>query len=40
MSSQLECIQFSVNCEFYMKSMQKMNVIAKINFYFNAVSLH
>ena len=29
----------SVNCEFYMKYMQKMNVVAKINCYFRAMSL-
>ena len=26
--------EFSVNCEFYMKFMQKMNLIAKISCYF------
>ena len=30
----------SVNCEFNMICMQKMNVIAKISCYFSAVSLH
>ena len=29
-----------VNCEFKMICMQKMNVIAKISYYFSAVSLH
>ena len=30
----------SVNCEFKMICMQKMNVIAKISCYFSSVSLH
>ena len=30
----------SVNFEFEMICMQKMNVIAKISYYFSAVSLH
>ena len=30
----------SVNCEFKMIYMQKMNIIAEISCYFSAVSLH